>query len=126
MLLELMVSPSPPNLFDRSKTMRLTMLQNWQRTWIWLCPMTVAWIIRSGVAAAVLSASFTSAQSQQQPPPVATFKSAVELVRVAAFVRDHKGRFVENLTVKDFEVLDGAESRPIIDFRRESEGVSVA
>jgi Ca-activated chloride channel family protein len=87
-----------------------------------LWPMTVAWLIRVGVATVVLSASFTSAQS----PPVATFKSAVELVRVAAVVRDHKGRFVENLTVRDFEVLDGTEPRPIIDFRRESEGVSVA
>ena len=107
--------------------MRVNTLQNWQRTWILLGPMTVGWIIKLGVAAVVLNASFTSAQSQQPPPPpVATFKSAVELVRIAAFVRDQKGRFVEHLTVKDFEVLDGTESRPIIDFRRESEGVSVA
>jgi Ca-activated chloride channel homolog len=107
--------------------MNINTLPIWQRTWIALGSMTVAWIIKIGVAAVVLNASFTSAQSQQPPPPpVATFKSAVELVRVAAFVRDHKGRFVENLTAKDFEVLDGTEPRPIVDFRRESEGVSVA
>ncbi len=29
-----------------------------------------------------------------QDPPVATFKSAVDLVRVSAIVRDQKGRFV--------------------------------
>jgi Ca-activated chloride channel homolog len=82
--------------------------------------MTNRWFITAGVAAAVLTASWTSAQS------VATFKSAVDLVRVSVTVRDHKGRFVENMTVRDFEMLEGTTPRPIIDFRRESEGVSVA
>jgi Ca-activated chloride channel family protein len=88
--------------------------------------------IGAALGAIVLYASFPSAQSAPvaNPPaqsaPVATFKSAVDLVRISAVVRDHKGRFVENLTVRDFEVLDGSQPRPIIDFRRESEGVSVA
>jgi Ca-activated chloride channel family protein len=62
-----------------------------------------------------------------QVPPTATFRSSVDLVRVAAVVRDHKGRFVQDLTVRDFEVTDGGRSRPITDFRQDiAAGVSVA
>ena len=49
-----------------------------------------------------------------------TFKSGIDLVSVSAVVRDHKGRFVQNLSVRDFEILDGRASRPISDFRRDS------
>jgi Ca-activated chloride channel family protein len=63
---------------------------------------------------------------QQPPEPVATFKSSVDLVRVSAVVRDRKGRFVQDLTSRDFEILDGGISRPIADFRRDLSGVSVA
>jgi len=77
-----------------------------------------------GVAMGIMSLQppFVTAQSA----PVATFKSAIDLVRVAAVVRDRKGRFVENLNAPDFEVLEGAAPRKIVDFRRESEGASVA
>jgi Ca-activated chloride channel family protein len=50
----------------------------------------------------------------------------VDLVRVSAVVRDRKGRFVRDLTARDFEVLDGGEVRPITDFRYDLAGVSVA
>jgi Ca-activated chloride channel family protein len=63
---------------------------------------------------------------QEPQAPVATFKSAVDLVRVTAIVRDHKGRFVQDLTVRDFEVIDNGKSRPITEFRRDMGGVSVA
>ena len=83
--------------------------------------------------AAVLMALTVGAQGAhgQTPvapaPPTATFKSSVDLVRVAAVVRDQKGRFVQDLTVKDFEVTDGGRSRPITDFRQDNAaGVSVA
>jgi len=69
-------------------------------------------------------------QLPQQPgspaPPTATFKSSVDLVRISAVVRDKKGRFVNDLTVRDFEVLDGGIMRPISEFRRDESGVSVA
>ena len=39
----------------------------------------------------------------------ASFKASVDLVRVSAVVRDRKGRFVQNLTARDFEVLDGGQ-----------------
>lgn len=58
--------------------------------------------------------------------PIPAFKSSVDLVRVAAVARDRKGRFVRNLTVRDFEVLEGGQLRPITDFRSDLSGVSVA
>ncbi|MEQ1911219.1 MAG: VWA domain-containing protein [Vicinamibacterales bacterium] len=60
------------------------------------------------------------------PPPVATFKSSVDLVRVSAVVRNRKGRFVSDMSVRDFEVLDGGESRRISEFRHDDSGVSIA
>jgi len=45
---------------------------------------------------------------QTQPPPVVpSFRSSVDMVRIAAIVRDRKGRFVADLTARDFEILDG-------------------
>lgn len=61
-----------------------------------------------------------------QQPPVATFRSGVDLVRVSAVVRDRRGRFVRNLSARDFEVLDGGERRTIADFRHDLPGISVA
>ena len=80
----------------------------------------------SGTAAVgfVLAAAGVKAQDPQ--PPAATFRSSVDLVRVTAVVRDHKGRFVQDLTVRDFEVLDSGRSRPITEFRRDQAGVAVA
>src|SRR5436190_24267907 len=74
-------------------------------------------------------ASANGSQTAGQPPPSAptiTFKAGVDLVRVAAIVRDKKGRFVQDLTARDFEVLDGGSTRTIADFRRDVTGVSVA
>jgi Ca-activated chloride channel homolog len=61
-----------------------------------------------------------------EDPPVTTFRSSVDLVRVAAVVRDNKGRFVRDLTIRDFEVTDGGQLRPITDFRHDVAGISVA
>jgi Ca-activated chloride channel homolog len=61
-----------------------------------------------------------------QPPPVSTFKAGIDLVQVSAVVRDRKGRFVQNLSRRDFEILDGGEVRPITDFRHDLAGVTVA
>jgi Ca-activated chloride channel family protein len=48
------------------------------------------------------------------------------MVRIAAVVRDQKGRFVQDLKVKDFEVLDSGLSRNISDFRTDLAGISLA
>jgi len=62
----------------------------------------------------------------QPGAPVASFKSAVDLVRVSAVVRDRKGRFVRDLSARDFHVLDDGLARPITDFRHDLAGISVA
>lgn len=80
----------------------------------------------SFVATVVAMLTLQGATTGQSSPPVATFKSTVDLVRVAAIVRDQKGRFVQDLSVRDFTVLDGSDLRPIVDFGRDSGGVSVA
>lgn len=78
------------------------------------------------IAAALLATSIELNAFQAQQPPAATFKSGVDLVRVAAVVRDHKGRFVPDLSAKDFEVLENGRARPIADFRRDLSAVSIA
>jgi Ca-activated chloride channel family protein len=80
----------------------------------------------AAAAAIVIVAGAGRMGAQSQQPPVATFKASVDLVRVTAVVRDHKGRFVQDLTVRDFEVLDGGQARPITEFRHDSAGISVA
>src|SRR5207249_3689072 len=77
-------------------------------------------------ASAVVALGQTPAGQVVQTPPVATFKSSVDLVRVSAIVRDHKGRFVQDLTARDFEILDAGQVRRIADFRRDFAGVSIA
>ena len=55
-----------------------------------------------------------SSSSQTSKP---MFRSAVDLVSVAAVVRDRKGRFARNLRKEDFFVEEGGARRDIIDFR---------
>src|SRR5438874_962007 len=83
-------------------------------------------ILMMAVAAALAGGSAVIAQGTQQSPPVATFRAAVDLVRVSAIVRDRKGRFVQDLAARDFEVLDAGQPRTITDFRRDAGAVSVA
>jgi Ca-activated chloride channel family protein len=63
-------------------------------------------------------------QVAAETPPV--FRSSVDVVRLAAVVRDHRGRFVRDLAAKDFEVFDGGRLRPIADFRQDVAGLSIA
>jgi len=76
--------------------------------------------------AAIQMATLSAQQTTPGLPPVATFTSSVELVRVSAVVRDRKGRFVKDLEIRDFEVLEGSEIRRIEEFRHDDSGVSVA
>jgi len=90
------------------------------------------WARIGGVALAGLMMLGNAATAQ---PPVAapqsgsqvpTFKSSVDLVRVSAVVRNRKGRFVNDMSVRDFEVIDGGQERRISEFRTDDSGVSVA
>jgi len=86
-------------------------------------------IVTTAVAMAAVSVAARGLGRQQalpRTPESATFSSRVDLVRVTAVVRDHKGRFVQDLTERDFEVLDAGERTAITDFRSEQSGISVA
>jgi Ca-activated chloride channel homolog len=79
-------------------------------------------IVALGVSVFAAEARPTAVQDQ----PVAAFKGGVDLVRVSAIVRDRRGRFVQDLSARDFEILDGGLKRSITDFRSDLTGVSIA
>jgi VWFA-related protein len=60
-----------------------------------------------------------SAAAPQEPAqtPKATFRSAVDLVSVAAVVRDKHGRFARDLKKEDFVVEEGGIRRELVDFQ---------
>jgi Ca-activated chloride channel homolog len=84
-------------------------------------PIKFPGILAVATLGLVLSGSPAAAQDS-----VATFKAGVDVVRVAAIVRDHKGRFVQDLKAHDFEVREGGRPRTITDFRSDIAGISVA
>ena len=61
-----------------------------------------------------------------QDAPIASFRSSVDVVRISAVVRDHKGRFVRDLLAHDFQVIDNGQFQHIADFRDDIAGVSIA
>jgi Ca-activated chloride channel family protein len=79
-----------------------------------------------GGAVLTLFLSADGVTGQVQVPPVASFKASIDMVRVAAVVRDGKGRFVRDLTARDFEVVDGGQTRPIADLQPDIAGISIA
>jgi Ca-activated chloride channel homolog len=86
--------------------------------------MALTHLFKTGVRLAMIVCIGSAALAAQAP--VATFSSAIDLVSVSAIVRDHKGRFVQNLTARDFEVFDAGRLQPIADFRIDDAGVSVS
>ena len=87
--------------------------------------MTRGKLIVGGIVATLFLGA-QGARAQVQNPPAAAFKASVDMVRIAAVVRDAKGHFVQDLNVRDFEVLDGGQTRPITDLQNDLSGVSVA
>lgn len=59
-------------------------------------------------------------KSQQEPRT--TFRASVDVVSVAAVVRDRRGRFVRNLTRDDFQVIEDGRRRQILDFHADDTG----
>jgi len=80
----------------------------------------------TGILALALAVTTVGMGAQGAQPPVATFRSSVDLVRVAAVVRDRKGRFVQDLKSRDFEVVDDGHNRAISDLQTDLSGVSIA
>jgi Ca-activated chloride channel family protein len=83
-------------------------------------------LISAGIFALSILGGATIPVAGQQGGPVPSFKSGIDLVRISAVVRDRRGRFVPDLRVHDFDVLDDGHQRPIVDFRSDLAGVSVA
>src|SRR5499427_1582363 len=80
----------------------------------------------TGILALALAATTVGMRAQDAQPPAATFRSSVDLVRVAAVVRDRKGRFVQDLKSHDFEIMDDGRSKAIADLQSDISGVSIA
>lgn len=55
-------------------------------------------------------------QQTSSSPAKPTFRSAVDLVSIAAVVRDRHGRFARDLRKEDFVIEEGGARRPIVDF----------
>ena len=76
------------------------------------------------VLALACAASFAGPQeSSPQPPsqsPKTTFRSTVDVVSLAAVVRDKRGRFAANLKKEDFVVQEGGARREIVDFHADT------
>lgn len=64
------------------------------------------------LATIVLLAAFATPSPAQQP----TFRSQVELIELPVLVTDRTGRFVQGLTVDDFEVREDGKRQPIQTF----------
>ena len=80
--------------------------------------LSVAFVL-TAVPAGAQQADPAATPAQEQAP---RFRSSVDLVSVAAVVRDRRGRFVKDLSKNDFEIVEGGQRRPIVDFRAELNG----
>jgi Ca-activated chloride channel family protein len=70
------------------------------------------------VCAPMAAASQQVSSSQPAKP---TFRSAVDLVSIAAVVRDKHGRFARNLTKEDFIVQEAGTRREIVELRADDD-----
>jgi len=93
--------------------------------WDRISPAIAATVLMSVLAApasAVAQEPPTPPQGQSAEQSGARFKSAVDLVSVVAVVRDRKGRFVQDLSQRDFIVVESGQNRPIVGFKAEADG----
>lgn len=92
--------------------------------------LTILTLTLRTAAGTVILAQATNPPSFSLPgpgaPPVASFRSSVDLVRVSAVVRDRKGRYIRDLAAQDFQVLDDGQPIAISGFRDDTTGVSIA
>jgi VWFA-related protein len=80
--------------------------------------MRKSWIaLAVAIASAAPSSPGIAAQEREQPQAV--FRSSVNLVSMAAIVRDSRGKVVPSLKREDFEIIDGGQRRPLLDVRTE-------
>lgn len=103
--------------------------RDWQESWI---KRGVTRALRQGIAPLLMAMLATvaidvTAQSLKTGDAKPTFRSGVDLVSVAAVVRDRRGQVVRDLSRDDFIVLDNGVPRRIVEFSPAEEGpISVA
>jgi VWFA-related protein len=77
--------------------------------------------MRIAMVAGLLAMTVVSLPARDfQRLPEQTFKSSVDLVSIQASVRDGRGRAVQGLTPRDFEVRDNGEISPVLSVRADS------
>ena len=76
----------------------------------------------AGIVGAMLAAAPGRQAPQEDQSAAPRFRSSVDIVSVAAVVRDRKGRFVTDLSKQDFQVVEAGKPRDILDFRAELNG----
>ena len=109
--------------------MMMNTLQIWQSLWINQGSMRRMKALTVAALVATMLIEHQPAAAQRgatRPDGPATFTSSIDLVRVSAFVRDRKGRFVHGLTEGDFEVFENNHLRAITEFRQEQATLSIA
>ena len=87
--------------------------------------MTGEQTVLTGIVTAMFALTAPALPAQTQPPDqqaAPRFRSSVEIVSIAAVVRDRKGKFVPDLSQKDFEIVEAGQRRDILDFRAEVNG----
>jgi VWFA-related protein len=67
-----------------------------------------------------LTPCLASPQDASPQPPKATFRSTVDVVSVAAVVRDKRGRFASGLKKEDFIVEEAGSPRDIVQFHADT------
>lgn len=84
-------------------------------------------LVAAGLTALTLVSHQSPLVGQVSTDPSLVFRSGVDLVSVAAVVRDRRGQVVRDLTARDFEVYDNGVRRPIVEFAPGEDGpISVA
>ncbi|MCL4846925.1 MAG: VWA domain-containing protein [Acidobacteria bacterium] len=84
-------------------------------------------LVAAGTTALILLAQQHQLGGQVPADPALVFRSGVDLVSVAAVVRDRRGHVVRDLDAGDFEVYDNGVRRRIVEFAPGEDGpISVA
>ncbi|HEX9367791.1 MAG TPA: VWA domain-containing protein [Vicinamibacterales bacterium] len=82
--------------------------------------MTSPAVTSAILLALVCSPAVATPQDPASQPSKTTFRSAVDVVSVAAVVRDKHGRFASRLTKDDFVVMEGGVPRDIVQFHADA------
>src|SRR5437899_1885661 len=78
--------------------------------------VTMSTAATTALASLLVCAPAVAFQQTSSPAAKPTFRSAVDLVSIAAVVRDRHGRFARDLRKEDFVIEEGGARRDIVEF----------